>query len=158
MIKLKNNYDLEKVLSELRQIESQFGYVLNQITLQSSGGELASGKTSNLKHPENTYVDLVIPDNYEISRFIKDHNLYRTRIMKLSPLTCYSYHMDYCPRIHLALVTHEKCFFVEEDILVHVPADGNAYWLDTEKYHTAFNGTHNVERIHIVGCTDERFN
>lgn len=156
MIKLQNNYDLEKILSELKQIELQFGYVLNQITLQSSGGELASGKTSNLKYPENKYVDLLIPDNYEISKFIKDHNLYRTRIMKLLPLTCYSYHMDYSTRIHMALVTHEKCFFVEEKSLVHVPADGNAYWLDTEKYHTAFNGSFDVERIHIVGCTDKR--
>jgi len=156
MVKLNNTYDVEKILLELSQIENNFAYVSNQISLQSCGSDISSGKTSHLKYPETSYVDLLIPDNYEISKFIKDHKLYRTRVMKLLPMTCYSYHMDYCPRIHIALLTHEKCFFVEETILVHIPADGHPYWVDTEKYHTAFNGASNLERIHIVGCTTER--
>lgn len=156
MIKLENRYDLQKIVMEIYDLVEEHGWWKDsQISLQSPTGEMHHGIGKiewSEGYTEKDFTKLNIPDTWEISRFIRENNLYRTRIMKLNPKQCYSYHVDRSPRIHLAVQTHPHCFFVEDDKLIHIPDDGYAYLVDTTKYHTAMNCTLDFERIHIVGC------
>ena len=76
--------------------------------------------------------------------------MFRTRIMRLRPYQCYSYHIDPSPRIHIPLITNENCFMIIDDMLYRYPADGNYYLADTTKIHTFVNASLE-DRIHIVG-------
>lgn len=77
--------------------------------------------------------------------------VYRTRIMLSRPKTCYSIHRDYSPRLHLPLVTNDQCYFLftNPEKMIHIPADGKTYWVDTRKYHTFLNGSI-FDRLHLV--------
>ena len=75
----------------------------------------------------------------------------RSRLMKLEPFHCYSYHRDASKRIHIPLITNERCMFIIEDEVHRYPADGNSYIIDTTKMHTAINASYE-DRYHIVGC------
>jgi hypothetical protein len=77
--------------------------------------------------------------------------VYRTRIMLSRHKSCYSIHRDYSPRLHLPLITNTQCNFVftKPAKLIHMPADGQTYWVDTRREHTFMNGS--VEhRLHLV--------
>ena len=69
--------------------------------------------------------------------------VYRTRIMVMQPRSCYSIHTDTSPRLHIALKTHNQCKFIftTPPEIVHIPADGFVYWVDTSKEHTAINAS-----------------
>ena len=158
MIKLnKIYYNIKKIREELFQLIEEHGWGnRNQLSLQSPDGNFQTGDGKIEYHPgmsETDFTHLNIPIDWEISKFIKNNNLYRTRIMKLRPKECYSYHWDRTPRVHLAIDTHEHCFISIDDKLKHIPSDGYAYWIDTRKNHTAMNCTLDFERTHIVGCT-----
>ncbi len=84
----------------------------------------------------------------------KKYNMTTSRIMRLMPKECYSWHKDATPRIHFPLLTNDKCFFVLDKDLFNMPV-GNAYYVDTRKMHTAFNGNKDFIRYHIVGLTNE---
>lgn len=162
MIQLKNaSYNIEEIKEEIDELEAFVGWGdRNQMSLQSPDGSFRTGDGKIEYHEgwsETDFTALNIDDDWEIARFITDNNLYRTRIMKLKPRECYSYHFDRTPRVHLAVDTHEHCFISINNMLQHVPADGNAYWIDTRQYHTAMNCTLDFERIHIVGCTQMTF-
>ena len=146
--KLSIKYNLNKIKEEL----NLFNYTDNQISLQYHKDCEGLGSVKYIKYNEKEYTTSKIPENSEIQKFIKDNFLYRTRVMKILPKTCYSFHSDYSKRIHLAVQTDERCKIAFEDECIHVPADGYGYLIDTTKKHTAFNGTFNCERIHIVGC------
>jgi hypothetical protein len=77
--------------------------------------------------------------------------VYRTRLMLSRPKSCYSIHKDYSPRLHLPLVTNDQCNFLFTDParLIHMPADGNTYWVDTRHEHTFLNGSI-YDRLHLV--------
>lgn len=155
MKKLEKTYDLQTILIEINFIVKQYGWWNDtQISLQSPDGDWHSGvgHSSDKGFKETDYDTLNTSDHWELTKFIKENNLYRTRILKLPPGRCYSYHMDWSPRIHLAVITHPHCFIAEGNELFHIPADGHAYLVDTTKPHTALNGSLDLERIHIVGC------
>ena len=155
MIKLNNSYDLDQVTTEVNYLVNQHGWWENsQISLQSPDGNFHTGigKIEWSNYKELDFNKLNIPDWWQISKFILNNNLYRTRVMKLNPKQCYSYHYDRTPRTHLAVVTHPDCYFMLEKDVFHIPSDGYAYQIDTTKFHTAFNATLDFERIHIVGC------
>jgi hypothetical protein len=158
MILLKGSYNIEKIKLEIEFLADKHGWWDNsQISLQSPDGNFheGSGKIEWSKYSEKDFTQLNIPEDWEISRFVKEHKLYRTRIMKLNPKECYSVHKDRTPRVHLVIETDPKCLFLLENKAFHIPADGHAYYIDTTKEHTALNGTLDFERIHIVGCTDK---
>lgn len=162
MIQLnKTCYNIDKVRLEIDMLTDEHGWGnRNQLSLQSPDGNFETGDGKIEYHPgmaETDFTSLNLDPDWEISKFISDNNLYRTRIMKLLPKQCYSYHWDRTPRVHLAVDTHEHCFISIDDKLVHVPSDGYAYWIDTRKYHTAMNCTLDFERVHIVGCTQMTF-
>lgn len=75
----------------------------------------------------------------------------RARLLGVIPRHCYSVHRDESPRVHVAIETdeHAAFIFVEENRVFRVPADGNAYALDTREVHTALNGSRNL-RLHLV--------
>jgi hypothetical protein len=74
----------------------------------------------------------------------------RMRLMKLKPKKCLSYHTDNDLRIHYAIHTDPACQMVIDSEVAHMPADGNGYLCNTRLFHTAFNGTHKLQRIHLV--------
>ena len=161
MIQLKGFYNIEQIKVEIDYLVNEHGWWENeQISLQAPDKDFheGSGRLEGAKFKENEYSHLNIPDDWQLSKFIKDHKLYRTRIMKLNPKTCYTVHRDKTPRVHLAIDTDPRCLFLLEDTAFHIPADGSAYYIDTTKPHTALNGTLDFERIHIVGCSDEVYN
>lgn len=80
-----------------------------------------------------------------------DVPVFRTRIMLSRPKSCYSIHRDYSPRLHLPLITNKQCNFVFTNPaqLIHMPADGRTYWVDTRNEHTFMNGSLE-NRLHLV--------
>jgi aspartyl/asparaginyl beta-hydroxylase (cupin superfamily) len=80
-----------------------------------------------------------------------EHNLVRTRIMKMKPKTCYLWHADKTKRLHIPIITHPHCFLLIDNERIHIPATGEAYVIDTTKNHTALNCS-KIDRIHIVGA------
>ena len=155
----KTKYNLDKVELEIDYIVEMHGWYYNekvyQISLQSPDENFHNGVSTPLKiigHKETEYTQENLPPEWEISKFIKDNNLYRTRIMKLLPRSCYRLHWDKSKHVHLVVITDKKCKVVIDDIVHYIPADGHAYMVNTLKQHTAFNGTLDLERIHIIGC------
>jgi hypothetical protein len=82
--------------------------------------------------------------------------VYRTRIMLTRPKTAYSIHKDYSPRLHLPLITNKQCYFVFKNPaeFIHMPADGQTYWVDTRNEHTFMNGSLE-NRLHLVMIVKE---
>lgn len=81
--------------------------------------------------------------------------VYRTRIMIMQPRSCYSIHTDTSPRLHIAIKTHNQCKFIftTPPEIVHIPADGHVYWVDTSKEHTAINASIEL-RWHLLMSMD----
>jgi len=92
-----------------------------------------------------------------INGIIEQYGLFRSRVMCMHEKTCYSYHHDFTPRLHIPVQTNENCFFIIDDLLYRLPADGTVYLVNTTLAHTFVNASWH-DRIHIVGCqtdTDE---
>jgi hypothetical protein len=141
--------DLEKIKKELQTLPSYD----EQISLQGTKDNLdpfwGIGRAIDLpeREVEFTYPLFNIP---YINSIIKEHNLYRVRLMNLKSKTCYTYHKDQCKRFHIPIITNENCFFIVDDNLIRYPADGNYYIVDTDKKHTAINAS-KEDRIHLIG-------
>lgn len=76
------------------------------------------------------------------------YQLGRVRFMRSEPKTCLSWHEDTSKRLHYPLITHDGCFMVINDEVMHIP---NGQWTmaDTVYPHTAFNASKQT-RIHLV--------
>lgn len=150
---IDTKFDLERVLLEFEMLPKYD----EQIMLQSPAGVtdpfLGVGRTTGFSYEEKDFCEPTFDLPY-INYIIQELKLFRTRVMKMKPRTCYTYHQDKTPRIHVPIVTDEKCFFVYEDRVVRCPANGNSYYVDTRKRHTFVN-CWTQDRIHIVGCTME---
>ncbi|HIG57776.1 MAG TPA: hypothetical protein EYQ21_00020 [Flavobacteriales bacterium] len=74
----------------------------------------------------------------------------RSRLMWMSDHSTYSVHQDKSPRYHLAINTHEHAYFFwpESKKLLHIPADGYMYRVDTTLPHTFINC--GPARTHLV--------
>lgn len=149
---IKMNIDIDKIIEETSQL---FPNEL-QVALQGvNGGKKLNygvGRLAGLDHKEQ---DFIIP-NFDIpytNSILSMLGMYRSRIMRMTPRSCYSYHKDPSKRIHIPLITSEKCFMVIDDVVYRYPADGNYYLVDTTKMHTFVNTSTDV-RVHIVGCVD----
>lgn len=83
-------------------------------------------------------------------------DVYRTRLMLAKPKSCYSIHKDFTPRLHLPLITNDQCHFLftDPERLIHMPADGKTYWIDTRVSHTFLNGSI-FDRYHLVMIVKE---
>jgi len=151
--RIDTNIDVNRILLELEKLPEYD----SQIMLQSPSGVtdpfLGVGRTTEFHYEERDFCEPTFNFTYTNS-VIRRLGMFRTRVMKMKMKTCYTYHQDKTPRIHVPLVTHENCFFVYEDRVVRCPADGTAYYIDTRKRHTFVNSW-NQDRIHIVGCVSD---
>jgi hypothetical protein len=141
--------DIERILLEIELLPDE-----SQVPLQGVEGIedffYGTGKLKYLNHKETDFIHPLYDLPYT-NQIIKDLGMYRTRLMKMKPKTCYTYHRDPTKRIHIPLITNEKCMFIIDDIIYRYPADGKHYVLDTTKWHTAINASLE-ERTHIIGC------
>ena len=150
---MKKNYmhiDIEKILCELSDLPEYD----DQIMLQSPPGRPADPFYGTGRIEGNTERDFCVPTFPSMiytNTIIMELGLCRTRVLRMKPKTCYSYHRDPSKRIHIPLITNEKCMFIIDDVVHRYPADGNYYEVDTTLWHTAVNASLE-ERIHIVGC------
>jgi hypothetical protein len=147
---MKVNIDL--ILLEL---DSYLPEYQNQISLQCVEGNpdpfYGIGRITDLDHEEKDFVEPIFKDLAYTNTIIKKLGMYRTRVMRMPPQTCYTYHRDYTQRMHIPLITNERCFFVIDDEVSRYPADGSYYLINTTKKHTFVNASTEY-RIHIVGC------
>ena len=105
--------DIERILLEM-QILPEYK---TQLALQKAPGSKLSGEgtLSDLDDvTENMFTEFIYNMKYTNS-ILKEHNVYRARLMKLKPRTNYTYHQDYTKRFHIPLITNDKCFFVIDD-------------------------------------------
>ena len=144
------NIDIERILLELEMLPTYD----TQIGLQTVPGITdpfyATGRITDKQHKETDFTEFLFDMKYTNS-ILKENNVYRARVMRMKPKTCYTYHQDYTKRFHIPLITNENCFMLIENEAIHLPADGSYYIVDTTKKHTAINASLE-DRIHIVGC------
>ena len=147
--------DIDRILVELEMhVPKAPPRGSSQIALQGVEGNrdpyYGIGSSVELHHREDEFV---VP-NFDIeytNSILKKLGMFRSRLMTMRETSCYSYHKDPTKRMHIPLITNDKCFMVIDDIVHRYPADGNYYIVDTTKMHTAVNGSWE-DRVHIVGC------
>jgi hypothetical protein len=89
------------------------------------------------------------------NEIIEELRMYRTRVMRMAPKSCLSYHKDPTRRVHIPLITNTNAFLLIDKSAYNLIDDGSAYLVDTKKMHTAINASF-VNRIHLVGVVDEK--
>ena len=151
---------IEKILSEVNHLMTKMRKEgVTQIMLQGVKGQedpyYGCNHFRDLKHIEFEFREELWPEIPYTNSILKELKIHRTRLMRLLPQTCYSYHKDTSQRVHIPLITNENCFIIVDDILKRYPADGSSYLINTTKMHTAVNAS-SEERWHIVGCVSKR--
>ena len=96
---------------------------------------------------------IILNDIYEGTVFadvVRDMNGERSRVMHMQPRTSYFVHQDKTPRYHLALITNPNAYFIFPTLneIVHIPADGYVYEVDTTILHSFVNC--GPDRMHLV--------
>lgn len=151
--------DLERILLEIESIDCSKQILLQGTSENQDPTELVSKVSSgNINAWERKQDNIftaaeVIHPLFNLpytNSVMNEYVLGYTRLMVLRPKTCYTYHIDKSRRVHIPLITNEQNFFVVDDTVFRLPADGSVYEVDTTKIHTFVNAS--VEkRIHIVG-------
>lgn len=144
-----------KIYDKIQEIKSKKPA---QISLQSytqnddwkTAYNCSIGKIKQLDRSEEDFVYPIF-DVPVINGYIEKYNLYRTRIMVMTPKTTLTWHQDYTPRIHIPVKTNNSSFVIVENISYHLEA-GKSYWVNTTLHHTAINCNVVENRLHIVGC------
>ena len=151
-----NQIDIQRILSELTGLPNYDTHIGLQCVpgTNDAFGATRVKREGDLivpaEHNEEDFKEFVFDFPYT-NNVLEKLQVFRARVMKLHPKTCYTYHKDSTKRLHIPLVTNDKCFFVCEDQVERYPADGNFFILDTTKMHTFVNAS-KVERLHIVAC------
>ena len=152
-------YNFSKITKEVLDVFSKHSNGSNQIILQTQveGNEdwlTGVGSIEKLENKqENDYVHIQ-PSlrGSELEQLINQYGAYRTRIMRMPPISCYSVHRDFSVRIHIPVVSNNDSFLIWPRLQVCSRLlPGLVYWTDTTKEHTAINGG-DLDRIHIVMC------
>ena len=144
-------YNIEKILDELKYLPEYNEQIMLQGVSSESDPSYGTGRLNDINNTEQEFKEFLFPELEYTNSILKELNMTRTRVMDMAPKTCYSYHQDPSKRVHIPLITNEKCFFVIADEVVRLPADGNYYVIDTTKMHTFVNASFE-HRIHIIGC------
>jgi hypothetical protein len=142
--------DIDHILLEIESLPEYKTQLSLQITSDGNSGE---GKLEKLNHVEKDF-NIFAYDLPYTNSVLAQLGMYRSRLMRMKPKTCYSYHWDPTKRMHIPLITNEDNFFVIDDEVSRYPADGSYYLVDTTKKHTFVNASFD-SRVHIVGCVDE---
>lgn len=125
-----------------------------QTTPEGSGDWKESiGRVDSLIEKDESVYRTIQPEleGTELSELIKKYNGFRTRIMLMSPRSCYSVHKDSCPRIHIPIITNNQAWMVwpYNGLCLNLKP-GTVYWTDTRKHHSFFNAHDELTRIHVV--------
>jgi hypothetical protein len=142
--------NIERILLELEQLPEYDTQIGLQTVPGVSDPFYATGRITDKEHKETDFTEFLFDLPYTNS-ILKKNKVHRARVMRMKPKTCYSYHQDYSKRLHIPLITNESCFLIVDKEVMHLPADGKVYIIDTTKYHTAVNASFEF-RTHIVGC------
>ena len=95
----------------------------------------------------------ILNEAYEGTVFadvIRDVNGLRSRIIHRNSCTTNSVHKDNSPRYHMALITNSNAYFIFPTLneVIHIPADGCIYEVDTTILHTFVNC--GPDRTHLI--------
>lgn len=124
-------------------IGSLYDVELNMFTKQTAMYTIMN------KYFEDTYLEDVIW-NVRRQAVTDKVSLGRIRVMTLESNTCYGLHSDTEPfRYHIPLITNDACFFINGDIVSHMPEAGQLYKYSTSDAHTAVNAS-SCKRVHLV--------
>jgi len=77
-----------------------------------------------------------------------NYQIGRIRLMRIPSRTCYTWHRDPTPRLHIPLITHPSAFIIVQEQSKHLPC-GSLWWVNTMVNHTAIN-CHDQDRWHLV--------
>jgi len=159
LIKKIGEVDLDQLRDDLLYIPEQRQYPLQGKSKDDVNSAISTN--TNYRNDEEEYTVRLYDDMLEYTySIIEEYGLYRTRYMSLPSITCYGYHKDSSPRIHIPITTNENCFFLVDEQLIRLPADGSVYWVDTRYPHTFVNANPHVSkftRIHLIGNTNKTF-
>lgn len=150
-----------KILLEYNKIESKISWFDNQAKGKQCGLQYAAGEdtfhsaTGKLKTDRTEEEYCLINPLFKDTIFedvISKYNLYRTRLMWVHSYACYSIHKDVSKRIHIPLITNNKCLFVfpAESKFLYLPP-GKSYMVNTTLSHSFCNFSEH-SRLHLVGC------
>ena len=159
------SYDLDKCLLQWEMIKSSLGDVLwgdtegfrDQTSLQRSNkfvnNPYQDGVGSIIRTNNVTSDFVILNEGYEDTIFadvIRDTRGVRTRKMIKQMHTTYSVHYDKTPRYHMALITNPDAYFIFPTLneIIHIPADGFVYEVDTTIPHSFVNC--GEDRTHLV--------
>lgn len=169
--KLAPKFDLAKLVEDLNslRLEVPFHPLSNQICLNhrpgvknpfydgngslKSNNDFISESEFNIFNTamRGTYLQFVYNSVWDFLKISPG----RTRLMRLGAKNCLSAHKDVGFRFHIALVTNAQSFMVfENSPFFHIPSDSHLYWTNTVEFHSAINGHHEAERIHLVFAED----
>jgi hypothetical protein len=161
--KLNYNFDIDRLASESLELFEKHGSS-GQISLKhreesdkeslwDDGIGSAAGGGQFLNTKEYVVLNEMLKGSYieKIhNTIVKDYSFGRMRLMKLSGRQCMSLHVDLEKRIHIPIITNKNCLMIVDEEVIHMPADGNAYLVNTTKRHTALNSNLNFDRIHLM--------
>ena len=156
-------FDIEKLHQESIKLFDDINPPSNQICLthtENAKGNLWEEGVGSALYAKKFIItkDFTVLNAALKGTYIEEvyHNVFekypfgRMRLMKLTGKTCMSLHSDLEKRIHIPIVTNEDCLMIVDDEVIHMPADGNAYLVDTTKRHTALNSNQDFDRIHLM--------
>lgn len=160
MIKILTSYNIEPLLISYYNIEKDLVWTdygnKKQVGLQFKDLEDPwASAVGTSKGNELTYTNLnsIFKDTI-FEELITQYKLKRTRLMWVSPMTCYSMHKDSTPRIHIPMITNPECYFVfKQGIIQHMPV-GSVYWTNTVNLHTFMNCS-DKPRLHLIGAVSK---
>jgi hypothetical protein len=146
------------VIEELEKLENiiqwtEYGHKGRQTGVQYRQGEdVWTSAVGKPQRPEHQYT-LLNPafEGTLIAGLIEKYQMFRTRLMWVNPMSCYSMHRDSTLRIHIPLISNPSCYFVFLENRPQYLPPGYAYKVDTREYHTVINCS-DKPRLHLVGC------
>ena len=131
--------------------------MLNRRQFLGVAGAAVSWPAAGLQERHFTELDELCRGTYiEEVYHTLPYKIGRLRLMRVPSRRCYSIHQDSSMRLHLPLVTNPGALmlFPDDDKIVHLPADGRVFLIDTTRRHSAMNGGMD-DRYHLVGALHE---
>jgi len=159
VIKLDGKYDYNLLHEEIQNLNIPWHKNHNQISLTHRPGSYdvwyegcGSLKDTTFQPKDFSVLNENLNGTYleECYNKLSDqYSIGRYRIMLLKHKKCMSIHVDRNERIHIPVITNENCKMMIDDICYYLEP-GYAWWTNTLKPHTAFNGNHILDRVHLL--------
>ena len=149
VVKTNHFYDLDRCLVEWEFIQMRMGMKLYDNDEVLGTGIYGQRRQTCLQQiSANNKLDWL--EGTVFADIIRDVDGERSRIMEMNSYTTYSVHKDKSPRYHLALTTNPNAYFIFPTLneIMHIPADGCLYEVDTTKPHSFVNC--GPDRTHLV--------